>query len=60
MFGNNMLVGTLIMHDSNFAKVTGCDEFNVDKTPLAVAALLNSEIIVRHGLEPRVAPEKGH
>src|ERR687898_3574403 len=60
VFRKYVLVGTLIMHDSYFAKVTRGYKFYLDKTLLAVTALFCSKIITGHWLEPWVAPEKRH
>lgn len=60
MFRKYVLVGTLIMHDSYFAKVTGGDKFYFGKTLLTVAATFYPEIIIGQWLKPRVAPEKRH
>ena len=60
VFRKYVLVGTLIMHDSYFAKVTGGDKFYFGKTLLTVAASFYPEIIIGHWLKPRVAPEKRH
>jgi hypothetical protein len=60
MFSKYVLVGTLIMHDSYFTKVTGGDKFYLGKTLITVAAPFCSNIRVGQWLEPRVTPEKCH
>lgn len=55
-----VLVGTLIMHDSYFTKLTRGDKFYLDKTLFAVTALFCFKIIAGQWLEPWVAPEKRH
>jgi hypothetical protein len=56
MLRKYMLVGTLIMHDSFFTKVTGCDKFYLYKGLFAIAAFFCSEIIIGQWFEPGVAP----
>jgi hypothetical protein len=56
MLRKYMLVGTLIMHDSFFTKVTGCDKFYLYKRLFAIAAFFCSKIIIGQWFEPRVAP----
>jgi hypothetical protein len=60
VFRKYVLVGTLIMHNSYFAKFTGGDKFQFGKTLLTIAASLYSKVIIGQWLEPRVAPEKRH
>jgi hypothetical protein len=45
VFRKYVLVGTLIMHHSYFAKVTRSDKFYLDKYLFAIAALFCSKII---------------
>jgi hypothetical protein len=60
VFRKYVLVGTLIMHDSYFAKVTGGDKFQFGKTLLTIVALFHSKVIIGQWFEPRIAPEKRH
>ena len=60
MFRKYVLVGTLIMHDSYFAKVACGDKFYLDKALLAVATNFCSNIRIEQWFEPWVPPEKRH
>jgi hypothetical protein len=60
MFRKYVLVGTLIMHDSYFAKVACGDKFYLDKALLAVATNFCSNIRIEQWFEPWVPPQKSH